>query len=82
VPFVAGSALQSFLGSFGGTLAAAGGIGLTARIYESAPVRNLMMKLGATKRGSAEEAAITKRLLSTIQTQSEAIQSKAQETVE
>ena len=82
VPFVAGSALQSFLGSFGGTLAAAGGIGLTARIYESAPVRNLMMKLGTTKRGSAEEAAIVKRLLTTIQTQSEAIQSKAQETSE
>jgi hypothetical protein len=73
VPFVAGSALQSFLGSFGGTLAAAGGIGLTARIYESAPVRNLMMKLGTTKRGSAEEAALTKRLLSTIATQSEAL---------
>lgn len=73
VPFVAGSALQSFLGSFGGTLAAAGGIGLAARVYESAPVRNLMMKLGTTKRGSAEEAAITKRLLSTIETQSEAL---------
>lgn len=82
VPFVAGSALQSFLGSFGGTLAAAGGIGLTARIYESAPVRNLMMKLGTTKRGSAEEAVIVKRLLTTIQTQSEAIQSKAQEASE
>jgi hypothetical protein len=82
VPFVAGSALQSFLGSFGGTLAAAGGIGLTARIYESAPVRNLMMKLGTTKRGSAEEAAIAKRLLTTIQTQSEAIQAKAQEAAE
>ena len=82
VPFVAGSALQSFLGSFGGTLAAAGGIGLTARIYESAPVRNLMMKLGTTKRGSAEEAAIVKRLLTTIETQSEAIQSKAQEASE
>ena len=73
VPFVAGSALQSFLGSFGGTLAAAGGIGLTARIYESAPVRNLMMKLGTTKRGSPEEAALTKRLLSTIETQSESL---------
>jgi len=82
VPFVAGSALQSFLGSFGGTLAAAGGIGLTARIYESAPVRNLMMKLGTAKRGSAEEAAIAKRLLTTIQTQSEAIQAKAQEAAE
>jgi hypothetical protein len=78
MPFVAGSALQSFLGSFGGTLAAAGGIGLTARVYESAPVRNLMMKLGATKRGSPEEAAIAKRLFTTIATQSEAIQSSAE----
>lgn len=82
VPFVAGGALQSILGSFSGTLAAAGGIGLTARIYESAPVRNLMMKLGTTKVGSPEEAAIAKRLLTTIQTQSEAIQSKAQEVTE
>lgn len=82
VPFVAGSALQSFLGSFGGTLAAAGGIGLAARVYESAPVRNLMMQLGTAKRGSAEEAAIVKRLLATIETQSEAIQSKTQEVME
>ncbi len=82
VPFVAGSALQSFLGSFGGTLAAAGGIGLAARVYESAPVRNLMMQLGTAKRGSAEEAAIVKRLLATIETQSEAIQSKTQEAME
>jgi len=82
VPFVAGSALQSFLGSFGGTLAAAGGIGLAARVYESAPVRNLMMQLGTAKRGSAEEVAIVKRLLATIETQSEAIQSKTQEAME
>ena len=79
VPFIAGGALQSFLGSFGASVAAAGGIGLAARIYESAPVRNLMMQLGTTKRGSAEEAAIAKRLISTIETQSEAIQSKAQD---
>ena len=79
VPFIAGGALQSFLGSFGASVAAAGGIGLAARIYESAPVRNLMMQLGTTKRGSAEEAAIAKRLISTIETQSETIQSKAQD---
>jgi len=79
VPFVAGSALQSFLGSFGATVAAAGGIGITARVYESAPVRNLMMRLGRTTPGSAEEAAIAKRLSATIQTQSEAIQSQANE---
>jgi hypothetical protein len=79
VPFIAGGALQSFLGSFGASVAAAGGIGLAARIYESAPVRNLMMQLGTTKRGSSEEAAIAKRLISTIETQSESIQSKTQD---
>ena len=82
VPFVAGGALQSMLGSFGATLATAGGIGLTARVYESAPVRNLMLKLGTTRRGSAEEAAIAKRLLATIQTQSEAINATTQEATE
>jgi len=78
LPFVAGSALQSFFGSFGGALAAAVGIGATARIYESAPVRNLMLSLGSSKRGSQEEAVIIKRLLSAIQSQGEAIQSIAQ----
>ena len=82
VPFVAGGMLQSLLGSFGGSLAAAGGVGLAARLYESAPVRNQMLKLAQTKAGSAEEAALAKRLLATIQTQAEAIQAKAQETQE
>ena len=82
VPFVAGGMLQSLLGSFGGSLAAAGGVGLAARLYESAPVRNQMLKLAQTKAGSAEEAALAKRLLATIQTQAEAIQAKAQEAQE
>ena len=56
--------------------------GLAARLYESAPVRNQMLKLAQTKAGSAEEAALAKRLLATIQTQAEAIQAKAQEAQE
>lgn len=73
VPFVAGSLLVDLLGTFGASLAAAGGIGLTARIYESAPVRNVMIQLGRAAPGSAEEAALFKRLAATIQTQAEAL---------
>jgi hypothetical protein len=37
-------------------------------------VRNLMIQLGRTAPGSAEQAALAKRLMSVIQTQSEALQ--------
>ena len=74
VPFVAGGVLAEMLGTMGATIATAGGIGATARLYESAPVRNLMIQLGRTAPGSAEQAALAKRLMSVIQTQSEALQ--------
>jgi hypothetical protein len=74
VPFVAGGVLADLLGTMGATIATAGGIGATARLYESAPVRNLMIQLGRTAPGSAEQAALAKRLMSVIQTQSEALQ--------
>jgi hypothetical protein len=77
VPFVAGGVLAEMLGTMGATIATAGGIGATARLYESAPVRNLMIQLGRTAPGSAEQAALAKRLMSVIQTQSEALQSAA-----
>jgi len=69
VPFVAGSFLQSIFGSLGASLAAAAGIGATARIYESAAVRDLLMKIPKTAPGGTEEAKLFKRLMSTIQTQ-------------
>jgi hypothetical protein len=71
---VAGGVLAEMLGTMGATIATAGGIGATARLYESAPVRNLMIQLGRTAPGSAEQAALAKRLMSVIQTQSEALQ--------
>jgi hypothetical protein len=77
MPFVAGSFLQSVVGSFFGSLAVAGGVGAMARVYESAPVRNLMIKLGKAEPGSSLEEQIAKRLFATIQTQSEAIEEKA-----
>jgi len=67
VPFVAGSFLQSIFGSFGASLAAAAGVGATARIYESAAVRDLLMKIPKTAPGGTEEAKLFKRLMSTIQ---------------
>ena len=74
VPFVAGGVLADMMGTAGATIATAGGLGALARIYESAPVRNLMMKLGRTAPGSAEEAALSKRLISVMQTQANAAQ--------
>lgn len=76
VPFVAGSFLTDLLGTFGATLATAGGIGVAARIYESAPVRNLMLQLGRVAPDSPEEAALVKRLISVMQTQAESMQEK------
>lgn len=73
VPFVAGSALQGLFGSFGGALAAAGGIGAVARVYESAPVRNLLLQLGKSKPGSSQEVELEKRLLSVLQSQGETL---------
>lgn len=62
MPWVAGGALATLLGPVKGAAATAS-IGGLARAYESAPVRNLLMKLPTVKPGSAEEGAIFKRLL-------------------
>jgi hypothetical protein len=79
---VSAAALSSFFGGglpgFLATLGAAGGVGVAARIYESAPIRNLLIKIPQTISGSPEEAALLKRLTSTIQQQQQA-QSTIQE---
>lgn len=63
-PFLAGGALTSILGGSPITGAAAvGSAGLLARAYESAPVRNILMKLPTVVKGSKEEGALFKRLL-------------------
>lgn len=49
-------------GSALGGAAALGGAGLMARLYESPMVRGLLLRLPSTKVGSAEEAAILKRI--------------------
>ena len=82
VPFLAADVLLEFFGSRTGATVAAASVGVLARIYESAPVRNMLLQMAKTKPGSAEEAALAKRLLSTIQTQSEAVQAVGREVAE
>ena len=58
-----GGGLEGFLGS----MAAVGGAGVAARIYESPTVRNLLMQLPKVAANSVEEAALFKRILEAAQ---------------
>jgi len=58
--------LQGGLSGAVTTGALMGTVGGAARLYESAPVRNLLMQIPRTKSGSAEEAALIKRLMSSL----------------
>lgn len=81
VPFLMGSFLTDMLGGAGAATTTAVGIGGGARLYESAPVRNLLMQLGTKRPGSQEEQQIIKRLLATVQTDqaSQAVSNTMQE---
>jgi hypothetical protein len=73
---IGGAVLTDMLGSGGAAAASAASIGGLARVIESRTVRNMLMKLPSLKKGSPEEAAIAKRLFSTIQTIYEADKDK------
>jgi class 3 adenylate cyclase len=64
---VGAAVLADILGSGGAAVGAGATVGLAARLFESAPVRNILIKLPSVTRGSSEEAALFKRLLSAIQ---------------
>ena len=68
---VGAAILTDILGGAGAATAAGLTVGLASRVYESAPVRNLLIKLPQTIKGSPEEAAMFKRLVSTITQQKE-----------
>jgi hypothetical protein len=82
VPFLAVDVLSGTFGGPTGATVAAGTVGGLARIYESAPVRNLLLQVSRSAPGSTEEAALAKRLLATIQTQAEAVESVGKEAAE
>ncbi len=58
-----GGGLEGFLGAVG----TGAGVGGAARLYESKPVRDILMKIPLSVAGSAEEAVLFKRLLETAQ---------------
>lgn len=56
---VGAAAAGSFFGDFGSTIAAGGTAGLMARAYESAPVRNALIKIGSNPNsGEAKRLAL------------------------
>ena len=67
IPAIGAAALTDILGGFGAALGGAGTIGGAARVYESRPVRNALIAMAKTKRGSTEEAQILKRVIATAQ---------------
>lgn len=70
VPFAAGSLLTSWLGGPVAAGASAGGIGLAARAYESKTVRDMLLRMPKVK-GTPEEAALAKRIISALTVQTE-----------
>lgn len=68
-PIIGAAILTEWLGSAGSSLAAGGIAGMAARLYESAPVRNLLVNLGKTKPGSRAESAVLQRIGSVLVSQ-------------
>jgi hypothetical protein len=71
VPFVGGAFLADMLGGAGVATGAAAGAGALFRVYESAPVRNLLIKIGQAKKGSATEQRLLNKANAIMQTQLE-----------
>lgn len=70
VPVVA-AILADWMGSAGAAMTTAGAAGIAARLYESAPVRNLLAGLSKTKPGSKAEGAFLERIGKTLAAQGE-----------
>lgn len=69
VPFLVADTLSAALGGPTGATVGAAGIGGLARVYESAPVRNLLMRIQAVKAGSPEEADLFNRFTAAVNAQ-------------
>lgn len=73
-PFLIGGLLTDLFAGSGGVSAAkaavtASGVGLIARAYESAPVRNLLLRMANTKPGAPAEAEIFRQMQILTQTE-------------
>jgi hypothetical protein len=62
VPFIAGSFLTDIFGGMGAATASLATMGGLARLYESAPVRNILISLSKAPKGSDKELQLIKQL--------------------
>lgn len=69
LPVLGGMILTDIFGGMGGAIVSGATIGGAARLYESAPVRNLLLKLPQTVKGSAQERELLNQLTSAIRAQ-------------
>lgn len=72
VPVIGAAVLTDILGGSGAAIAGGATIGGLARAYESAPVRNILLKIPQVTIGSPEEADLAKRLIEAVQAQTSA----------
>jgi len=77
--FGMGSFLTSIFGGVAGVLAATGLGTAATRIYESKPVRELLLKLPSVKAGSPEEFSLMKRLGDVLKAQQAKVSNKPQQ---
>lgn len=66
LPILGGTFLVDLFGGAGAATGSAATIGSLARVYESAPVRNLLMRIPQVASGSREEAELFNRLTAAI----------------
>jgi hypothetical protein len=69
LPVLGGMILTDIFGGLGGGIVSGATIGGAARLYESAPVRNLLLKLPQTVKGSAQERDLVNQLTAAIRAQ-------------
>ena len=72
VPVVGAAVLTDILGGAGAGIVGGATVGGIARLYESAPVRNLLLKIPQVKAGSPEEMELVKRLTAALRAESAA----------
>ena len=69
LPVLGGMILTDIFGGLGGGIVSGATIGGAARLYESAPVRNLLLKLPQIVKGSAQERDLVNQLTAAIRAQ-------------
>jgi hypothetical protein len=72
VPVVGAAVLTDILGGAGAGIAGGATIGGLARLYESAPVRNVLLKLPQVAKGSAQEQELIKQLTAALRAEKSA----------